>query len=211
MLKRLLRKWRYGEEIIVITGLPRSGTSMMMKMLEAGGLPIMTDGIRTADEDNPKGYYELERVKELEKETDKSWVREARGKVLKVISHLLRELPDENFYRVIFMRRDLDEVLASQNKMLERREEPNPVSDAKAKESYRKHIIDTKVYVRTRPNFELLEVHYKQALDDPRGVAEKVSRFLEQRAEPDKLMSAVDAQLYRNRKEQLGESASPAT
>ncbi len=211
MLKRLLRKWRYGEEIIVITGLPRSGTSMMMKMLEAGGLPIMTDGVRTADEDNPKGYYEFERVKELEKETDKSWVREARGKVLKVISHLLRELPDENFYRVIFMRRDLDEVLASQNKMLERREEPNPVSDAKAKESYRKHIIDIKVYVRTRPNFELLEVHYKQALDDPRGVAEKVSCFLEQRAEPDKLMSAVDAQLYRNRKEQLGESASPAT
>ncbi len=211
MLKRIMRKWRYGDEIIIVTGLPRSGTSMMMKMLDAGGLPLMTDNIRTADEDNPKGYYELERVKELEKETDKSWLREARGKVLKVISHLLGELPDENFYRVIFMRRDLDEILASQNKMLERRGEPNPVSDAKAKESYRKHIIDTKVFLRTRRNFELLEVHYKQTLDDPRGAAEHVSRFLEQRIAPEKLMTAVDAQLYRNRKERLRGSATPAT
>jgi len=209
MLKQLLRKWRYGDEIIVVTGLPRSGTSMMMKMLEAGGLPIMTDHVRTADEDNPKGYYEFERVKDLEKETDKSWVREARGKVLKVISHLLRELPEENFYRVIFMRRDLDEVLASQNKMLERRGEPNPVSDAKAREAYRSHIIDSKVFLRTHPNFELLEVHYTQALDDPQSLAERVSQFLERRVEPGDLVSAVDPQLYRNRKAQLGTGSTP--
>jgi hypothetical protein len=80
---------------------------MMMKMLEAGGLTVMTDAIRQADIDNPKGYYEYERVKHLEKETDKSYVREARGKVLKVISFLLKDLPEDNFYRVIFMRRHL--------------------------------------------------------------------------------------------------------
>jgi hypothetical protein len=75
MLQEFLRRRRYGEPIVVVSGLPRSGTSMMMKMLEAGGVPIMTDALRTADIDNPKGYYEYERVKELEKETDKSYGR----------------------------------------------------------------------------------------------------------------------------------------
>lgn len=184
---------------------------MMMQMLEAGGLPILTDRLRAADESNPQGYYELERVKELDKNGDTSWLREARGSAVKIIAYLLAFLPESLNYKVVFMRRDLDEILASQNKMLERRGEPNPVSDAKAKESYRKHIIDTKVFLRTRPNFELLEVHYKQTLDDPRGVAERVSRFLEQRTAPEKLMTAVDAQLYRNRKERLRGSATPAT
>jgi hypothetical protein len=104
-----------------MSGLPRSGTSMMMKMLDAAGLPIVTDAIRTADIDNPKGYYELERVKDLEKETDKSYIRDARGKVLKVISFLIKDLPDDNQYRIIFMRRDLNEVIASQNKMIAHR------------------------------------------------------------------------------------------
>ena len=112
---------------------------MMMRMLDAAGLEILTDHERRADEDNPKGYYEHERVKDLESEADKSWVREARGKVLKVISHLLKDLPDENFYNVIFMRRDLDEVIASQNKMLERRGEDNPIEDEKAKNYYLRH------------------------------------------------------------------------
>ena len=86
---------------------------MLMNMLEAGGLTIVTDEVRTPDEDNPAGYFEHERVKDLEKETDKSWVREARGKVVKVISHLLPSLPDDNFYRVILARRELTEVIVS--------------------------------------------------------------------------------------------------
>ena len=118
-LKRVFRKDQ-GDPIIVVSGLPRSGTSMLMKMLDAGGMEIMTDSERVADIDNPKGYFEYERVKNLEKETDKSYVREGRGKVLKVISFLIKDLPDDNDYRVIFMRRDLDEVLASQNKMIQR-------------------------------------------------------------------------------------------
>ena len=140
---------------------------MMMKMLEAGGLEVVTDGQRTADEDNPKGYFEVERVKDLETETDKSYIREARGKVLKVISFLLKDLPDENFYRVVFMRRDLDEVLASQAKMLERRGEKNEQDDERMKELYRDHLSKTRAMVRWRPNFEMLEVAYRQSVEDP--------------------------------------------
>ena len=136
----LLRRRKYGEPVIIVSGLPRSGTSMMMKMLEAGGVSIMTDAIRQADVDNPKGYYEYERVKHLEKETDKSYVREARGKALKVISFLLKDLPDDNYYRVIFMRRDLDEVIASQNKMLDRRGEESIEERETMAEAYRNHL-----------------------------------------------------------------------
>ncbi len=194
-----LRRWRYGDEIIVVSGLPRSGTSMMMKMLEAGGLTIMTDGVREADEDNPRGYYELERVKHLEKEPDRSWVAEAKGKVLKVISHLLKELPDDCFYRVIFMRRDLVEVVASQNKMLERRGEENPIEDARVTELYRKHIIHAKVMMRVRPNFELLEIEYRNALADPARLAARVNDFLGASLDLARMSGAVDPNLYRNR------------
>src|SRR3990172_93617 len=114
------RRRSSGEPIVIVSGLPRSGTSMLMRMLEAGGVPIMTDRGRSADVDNPKGYFEYERIKDLEGETDKSYLREGRGKALKVISFLIKHLPDENDYRVIFMRRDLDEVLSSQDKMIQR-------------------------------------------------------------------------------------------
>ena len=100
-LKRAFRR-QQGEPIVIVSGLPRSGTSMLMKMLDAGGMEIMTDSERLADIDNPKGYFEYERVKDLEKESDKSYVREGRGKVLKVISFLIKDLPDNNDYRVIF-------------------------------------------------------------------------------------------------------------
>ena len=198
-LARWLRRWRYGDEIIVVSGLPRSGTSMMMKMLEAGGLPIMTDGVREADLDNPRGYYELERVKNLEKDLDKSWVAEGRGQVMKVISHLLKELPDDCFYRVIFMRRDLAEVVASQNKMLERRGEENPIEDARVTELYRKHIIHSKVMMRERSNFALLEIEYANALADPARFAARVNDFLGGRLDPERMSEAIDPTLYRNR------------
>src|SRR5579872_1312474 len=112
--------------VTIVSGLPRSGTSMMLRMLAAGGLPILTDGVRTPDEDNPHGYLEWEGVKSLAR--DASWVASARGKGVKVIYYWLRDLPRDCRYRVIFMRRDLDEVLASQAAMLERRgvREPRP-------------------------------------------------------------------------------------
>ena len=110
-LLRSLRRVRYGKPIVVVSGLPRSGTSMMMQMLEAGGLEILTDGRRTADESNPHGYYELERVKTLEKSEDTSWLTDARGKAVKIIAFLLRYLPENLNYKVIFVHRDMDEVL----------------------------------------------------------------------------------------------------
>ena len=198
-----LRKRKYGDEVIIVSGLPRSGTSMMMKMLDAAGLPIMTDHERTADEDNPKGYFEYERVKNLAEEQDKSWVREARGKVVKVISHLLAELPDENFYRVILMRRDVSEILASQNKMLDRRGEENPIEDEKAKEQYLRHLVDVQYLARKRPNFEMIEVNYRGALEDPLPFATAVNEFLGGRFDVEAMASVVDPELYRNRREKL--------
>ncbi len=187
--------------MIIVSGLPRSGTSMMMRMLEAAGLTILTDGERRADEDNPRGYWELERIKNLEREPDKSYLLEARGKVLKVISHLLKELPDTCFYRVIFMRRDLDEVIASQNKMLERRGEPNPVGDAEARELYEKHLIHIRFQLQERPNFEMLEVAYRDAVARHEEVARQVNRFLGGGLDVQTMAAAIDPSLYRNRRE----------
>jgi hypothetical protein len=202
-LSRLLRRWKYGQEIVVVSGLPRSGTSMMMKMLDAGGVPIMTDGLRTADEDNPRGYFEVERVKDLEKETDKGWLREARGQGLKVISFLLKELPEDCAYRVVFMRRDLAEVVASQNKMLDHRGEENQIRDEKAIELYRKHLISTRVFTGMSPRFDVLEVVYRDVLDDPERLAREVNAFLGGRLDVKRMAEAVDPDLYRNRSENL--------
>jgi hypothetical protein len=196
----LLRKRKYGEPIVVVSGLPRSGTSMMMKMLDAGGVPIMTDSIRAADIDNPKGYFEYERVKDLEKETDKSYVREGRGKALKVISFLLKDLPDDNFYRVIFMRRHLDEVISSQNRMLDRRGEEAIDERETMAEAYRNHLAAVKILVRKRPNFEMLECRYDEAVGNPRKAAAGVNSFLGGKLNEKAMVDAIDAELYRNRK-----------
>ncbi len=189
-----------GESIAVVSGLPRSGTSMLMKMLEAGGLEIMTDSERTADIDNPKGYFEYERIKDLEKETDKSYVRESRGKALKVISFLIKDLPDDNDYRVIFMRRDLEEVLASQNKMIQRLgTEDSAAQEEAMKEAYRNDIVRTRLLCKNRPNFELIEVHYKSAVEAPADAASRVNAFLGGGLDEEAMRAAVDGSLYRNR------------
>ena len=198
-LKRAFRQ-QQGEPIVVVSGLPRSGTSMLMKMLDAGGMAIMTDSERTADIDNPKGYFEYERVKDLEKETDKSYVREGRGKVLKVISFLIKDLPDDNDYRVIFMRRDLDEVLASQNKMIQRlgTEDSTAAQDA-MKEAYRNDIVRTRLLCKNRRNFELIEVNYKSTIEDPETTVRSVNTFVGGHLDEVAMREAVDASLYRNR------------
>lgn len=189
-----------GEPLVIVSGLPRSGTSMMMKMLEAGGVPIMTDSIRTADVDNPKGYYEYERVKYLEKETDKSYVREGRGKALKVISWLLKDLPDDNRYRIVFMRRDLGEVIASQNKMLQHRGEVDNSDDRLMVDAYMNHLASVRILSRKRSNFEMLEVRYDTAVKDPAAVARLVNGFLAGKLDETRMREVVDAELYRNRK-----------
>ena len=199
ILGDFLRKRKYGEPIVIVSGLPRSGTSMMMKMLEAGGLSVLTDSIRQADIDNPKGYYEYERVKNLEKETDKSYVREARGKVLKVISFLLKDLPEDNYYRVIFMRRHLDEVIASQNKMLDRRGEDAIQDRETMAEAYRNHLAAVKILIRKRPNLEMLEFRYDEAVRNPKDAARSVNVFLGGKLDEGAMSRVIDGELYRNR------------
>ena len=198
-LKRVFRR-QPGEPIVVVSGLPRSGTSMLMKMLESGGMEILSDSERAADIDNPKGYFEYGRIKDLEKETDKSYVREGRGKVLKVISFLIKDLPDDNDYRVIFMRRDLDEVLASQNKMIHRLGTTDTTAtEAAMKEAYRNDIVRTRLLCRDRPNFELIEIGYKPTIENPAATARSVNAFVGGHLNEAAMREAVDGSLYRNR------------
>ncbi|MFQ5740929.1 MAG: sulfotransferase domain-containing protein [Acidobacteriota bacterium] len=186
--------------IIVISGLPRSGTSMMMKMLQNSGIPILTDHLRKADQDNPKGYYELERVKALHKDADKSWLRESEGKAIKVISSLLTELPPRYTYKVIFMLRNLEEVLASQNKMLVRRGEPvDPKNDARMKELYEKHLVKIKDWLTRQSNFEVLELNYADVVGNPLEQASRVKDFLAMDLDLATMVAAVERKLYRNR------------
>ncbi|MDP6529084.1 MAG: sulfotransferase family protein [Gemmatimonadota bacterium] len=187
---------------MIISGLPRSGTSMAMKMLDAGGVEIMQDGIRTADDDNPKGYYELEKVKELDKGGDKGWLVEARGKAVKIISFLLKDLPPENRYKILFMRRPIPEVLASQAKMLTNREESSETEDARMTELYEKHLQQVEFFISRRDYLEKLDLPYRSVLDDPRGQAERIRDFLGMDLDVDKMATVADRKLYRNRVEE---------
>ena len=202
-LVKSLRRARFGEPIVVVSGLPRSGTSMAMRMLQAADLPMVVDGLREADEDNPRGYFELERVKDLAQENDWTWLKDARGKAIKIISFLLKELPDNYNYKVIFMRRDLTEVLASQAKMLERRGESKDTDDERMLELYENDLWKANYLLKNNRRFETLMVNYRAVLDDPVSQAKRISEFLGGGYDIDKMAAAVDPQLYRNRAEQL--------
>ena len=199
LISQRLRYWKYGPEIVVVSGLPRSGTSMMMSMLNAGGLEVLIDGIREPDVDNPKGYFEDERVKDLEKMTDKSWVKDARGKVLKVISFLLKDLPAENAYRIVFMRRDLDEIMVSQNKMIAHREAEDSTDDETMKELYRSDIARARVLKQRNRHIDMIEVHYRDVIKDPSAVASRVNAFTGGHLDVAAMVKVVDAKLYRNK------------
>ena len=205
-LAGLYRSLRFGKPIVVVSGLPRSGTSMAMKMLEAGGVPILTDGKRTADESNPKGYFEFEPVMRLHEDPDKRWLVEARGKAVKIISFLLASLPESHNYKVIFMHRDLHEVMASQSKMLEKRGESKAeAADADASDdallvSYEKDVKKTKRLLTRRSCFDLLDVDYKAVLDNAAGAAERIGAFVGGGLDVGAMAAVVDQQLYRNRR-----------
>ena len=198
-IRRLYRRLRYGQPIVVVSGLPRSGTSMIMKMLEAGGLPVLTDGQRVADEDNPKGYYEVERVKRLAEEADRSWLAGARGKAIKVISYLLKSLPSQFNYRVIFIRRDMQEVLASQRKMLGRRSEVETTSPERMRALFEDDLWRAGYQLKRRVEFEAIEVEYTAVLARPLEEARRLDRFLGGGLDVDAMAAVVDLQLYRNR------------
>lgn len=177
---------------------------MMMKMLQAGGIDVLTDGMRSPDEDNIDGYFEYERVKQLESEQDKTWLHRARGKAIKVISHLLKSLPGDNFYRVILMRRDLQEVLASQNKMLKRCNQSYPVCHQKEVELFRQHLIDIRVFARNKRNFTLLEIPYHRVLDKPEEYCRQIGEFLGTGLDIRSMAGVVNPDLYRNRSGKVG-------
>jgi sulfotransferase family protein len=198
--QRMYRRLRFGPPVVVVSGLPRSGTSMTMRMLVAGGMPVVTDGRRAADEDNPTGYFEEEKVKDLALDPDKGWLRRARGKAVKVVSSLLPHLPDSNNYKVLFMHRDLHEVLASQSKMLEHRGETSDTGDDRMLELFRGHLVAVQAMLRTRPCFEVREIEYAAVVRDARGQAERIRSFLGLRLDVGAMAGAVEPELYRNRR-----------
>lgn len=189
------------QPILIVSGLPRSGTSMMMKMLEAGGVQPLTDNLRIADDDNPKGYYEFEPVKAL-RQGDFGWLKDAQGKAVKVIATLLPYLPDTFSYQVIFIHREMREILASQKRMLlNRGEDPDKVSDHDMARIYEKHLKQVDDWLRTHPNIQRLDVNYNQMIQNPTPDIERINRFLGGSLDPQMMSEAIDVRLYRQRVE----------
>jgi hypothetical protein len=184
-------------QIIVVSGLPRSGTSLMMQMLESGGIEVVTDEVRSADEDNPRGYYELEKVKSVR--ADASWLPGVRGQAMKMVSQLLYDLPPSERYRVIFMERDLEEVLTSQEKMLQRLGRP-AAPRAEMTRSYQLHLERLHQWLAQQPNIELLRVSYNDLIEQPERQANRVCAFLGGKANAAGMARTVDRSLYRNRR-----------
>lgn len=185
--------------VTVISGLPRSGTSMMMMMVEAGGVPILTDQVRAADQENPRGYYELEAVKKTR--LDASWVAGSVGKAVKVVHLLLYDLPVAYHYRVILMRRNLNEVLASQKTMLDRQGGKGAnLSPQKLADVYRSQMEKLVTWLGEQTNFQVLEVNYGDVVGRPRQEAEQVNDLLGGTLDVDAMAAAVDPALYRQRK-----------
>jgi hypothetical protein len=197
--ERIARKVSKRPEIVVVSGLPRSGTSMMMKMLEAGGIPPLTDHQRAADEDNPKGYYEFERVKKL-KEGDYAWLEQAEGRAVKVISALLEHLPGDYRYRVLFMKRAMPEILASQKEMLIRRgEDPKSVPDEEMAGLFTQHLAKLENWLEGQKNITVLYLNYNTLLEDPEPYVHQINAFLGDGLDTAQMSAVVDPKLYRQR------------
>lgn len=186
------------KSIIVVSGLPRSGTSMMMKMLAEGGLKIVSDAIRNADDDNPNGYFEFEPVKQLV-DGNFHWLADSNGKVVKIISSLLEYLPHEHQYKIIFMERDLQEVLSSQQKMLKNRQEQSQVDDAEMRDQFVKHLSDIKYWLARQPNMDLLYISYNKMLANPQSDCVRVAEFIGTTLDMEKMLAVPSKKLYRNR------------
>jgi hypothetical protein len=183
-------------EIIIVSGLPRSGTSLMMQMLHSGGVEVVTDHIRAADTDNPRGYYEFEQAKSIKRDT--TWIPATRGKAFKMVSQLLYHLPSDESYRILFMERDVDEMLVSQEKMLERLGR-TPAPREEIKRSYAMHLERLHEWLPRQRNMNVLRVRYKDLVERPREQAAIVREFLGGAPDVDRMVAAVDPSLYRNR------------
>jgi len=175
---------------------------MMMKMLASGGMDILTDNFRKADDDNPKGYFEYENVKNIKE--DSTWLNEAEGKAVKMVSRLLYYLPDSKKYKIIFMLRNLDEVIASQNKMLVRMGKPTgAVADEKLCELFSKHLAEVEAWLNTKKIMDVLYINYNDTIRDPKANAHRIKDFLSGVTELDieNVVTIVDGMLYRQRRD----------
>ncbi len=191
--------------INIVSGLPRSGTSMMMQMLEAGGLDVFTDKIRQADESNPRGYYEHEAVKNLKKKSD--FLMDARDKTVKVIANLLPYLPSRFKYKIVYMKRDLSEIIGSQQKMLVRdgkrvKEDVLPLGLLK---SFEETLVQTKNWMKNQKNIEFIEIDYSELMENPFEKALHLHQFFDGALNPVAMASIPDNALYRERKLKLNQ------
>lgn len=184
--------------ITVVSGLPRSGTSLMSMMLESGGMTVLTDHIRMADNDNPKGYYEFERVKKMPK-GDIEWMEDAKGKAVKVITELLKHLPSIYEYKVIFMHRKMEEIVKSQNKMLMNSGKSITSDDALIAELLLKHLINIRNWLDKQNNITVLDIDYNQLLVNPDPFLSNINNLLGSTLSIEKMKKSIDLKLYRNR------------
>ncbi len=186
------------EPIIVVSGLPRSGTSLAMQMIHAGGVSAVTDGQRVNDDDNPRGYFEFERVKQLK--TDKGWIDEAGGKVVKVIHMLLAELPDDRPYRVIFMERDVREVVKSQSTMLARSGRTGAqLPPERLMAIYEQQLKVLEQWLASHPNFQVLRIPYAALVANPAAFVPQINAFLGGMLNEQLMCAAIDPSLHRNK------------
>ena len=183
--------------ITVVSGLPRSGTSLMMQILEANGFDILTDNIRVADESNQRGYYEYEKVKSLIK--DNSWLQEAEGKTVKVIAQLIPSLPKEFEYKVIFMERNINEILASQTKMLERLGSEKQIPAEILKKVFEQQVEKTKTFLNNAPNFKVTEINFKSIFTNLDEQIMKINFDLELNLASELSGRIVKTELYREK------------
>jgi len=183
--------------ITIVSGLPRSGTSMMMRMLEAGGIPALTDEKRTPDDDNPNGYYEFEDVKSIE--DDSTWIDRAPGYCVKMVYSLLKHLPPDCDYRVVFMRRNVDEILQSQKKMLERNEIATDIPDPLMKALFERELRNFYAWLPTQSHLNLINVSYNDLLAQPETIIAQINRHFDDTLDQQAMANHIDPNLYRHR------------
>jgi hypothetical protein len=192
-----------GNFVTIVSGLPRSGTSLMMQMLAAGGMQVITDGQRPADQHNPRGYFELEAVKHTR--TDHSWLAHAEGKAVKVVHLLLLHLPVDREYRVIFMQRDLTEIIASQRAMLQQQGRPTAnLTDSKLAEIFGNQLSQVRQWLSQSPNFRVLHLQHRDVIEIPLSAAQEIATFLDGGLDPKRMAAAVEPSLYHQRRKSPG-------
>ena len=188
--------------ITIVSGLPRSGTSMMMQILKNGGISLLVDDIRQADSNNKKGYFEYEKVKSIKR--DKTWFKEAEDKAIKIVSIHLTELPDEFNYKIIFMERDMHEIISSQNKMIKNLGNTAATFQNNSKilsQIFTKQIENIKSSISSKNNIEIIYINYNETIKSPENNCIKIKNFLnDENIDLSKMIDSIDNNLYREKK-----------